>query len=99
MFQNQATETINHNDDASTVTNKLTALSRVNGITLSFSSGSTICSASGTFTAITFTHNPGNLMNLVMKENTLVGMDVKITSLLLLKLIFFSCALIAVKLL
>jgi hypothetical protein len=83
VYLDSASAAINYNDNAASVASKIGAMRRINkAVTVTFSSGTSICAAGGITTSITFTTNPGNLPLLQIKKSTLAstsGTDPTIT--------------------
>ena len=64
------TEAIAYNANAATVKAALEALPPIQGVTVSFNSGSVVCASSTITTTIQWTHTPGDIPQLVFPINT-----------------------------
>jgi len=72
-FKGEVTTAIPHDASTSTVQAILENLKTIHGVSVSYDTGSTLCSAAGVSAAITFTKNPGDLPQLRLYHNGLTA--------------------------
>ncbi|GBG28563.1 Tenascin [Hondaea fermentalgiana] len=70
-FKGEVAGPISFDDSAANVQAALEATLQIHGVTVAFTGGTAVCDDDGVSTAITFTHNPGDLPQLRVAKNDL----------------------------
>ena len=75
-FRGETTDAIPHDASATVLKARLEGLRTINQVTVAFTGGTTVCDADGVSSAITFTHDSGDVPNFIISTGTLASTGV-----------------------